>query len=96
MLATFDAQRICREGFQWLDKKASDRHRDGFLHLPEEDQLAVVRQMSDDAITPELSDPGHELFQLLKGEIIRAFYTSPAGLAELDFKGNGYYNQSPG
>jgi hypothetical protein len=37
-----------------------------------------------------------EFFKLLKAEIIRGFYTSQAGLKEVDYKGNGFYAKSPG
>jgi hypothetical protein len=42
------------------------------------------------------AQPGKTLFKYLKAETIRGFYTSEAGLKELDYKGNYFYAESPG
>lgn len=90
-----DAQpdRTWREGVEWINQKATHRNANDFVSLPEPEQIAMLNSL-DERKTP--ADPGHELFRLLKSQVIRGFYTSQAGLKELDYKGNSFYAQSPG
>ena len=39
---------------------------------------------------------GDPFIEWLKGRVIEGFYTSQAGLKELDYKGNSFYSISPG
>jgi hypothetical protein len=56
-----------------------------FAGLDKQRQLELLSSMS--------SDP---FFALIKAETIRGYYTSRDGLAELDYKGNSFYTESPG
>lgn len=87
---------ICREGLAWIDKTARDKHGNEFLALPDNLQLAILDAVSDTRPDLKTQNSGTRFFAHLKGETIRGFYTSQAGLKELDFKGNAFYARSPG
>jgi hypothetical protein len=56
-----------------------------FGSLEKQPQLDLLSSMS-----------GGRFFAFLKAEAIRGYYTSREGLAELDYKGNSFYKESPG
>lgn len=85
-------ERICREGLQWLSQAASAHNANGYLALPEQAQIAILNDMNEQTE----QNAGSRLFSFLKAEVARAYYTSRAGLKELNFKGNAYYARSPG
>lgn len=95
-LETFDAQKVYREGLTWLQDESRLRHKAEFLELGESDQLELLAEISDGRSNKEAQTPGTRFFELMKAEIVRGFYTSRAGLKELDFKGNVFYARSPG
>lgn len=95
-LETENPEKICREGFEWLAATVSSRDPDHFLSLGEEDQVAILTSISDDRPDKHSENSGTRWFAFLKREVIRGFYTSQAGLRELDFKGNAFYARSPG
>jgi Gluconate 2-dehydrogenase subunit 3 len=96
-LETFDAQKIYREGLTWLRDESRSRHKAEFLDIREKDQLEILAAISDERSNKkDVQTPGTRLFELLKSEIIRGFYTSQAGLKELNFKGNVFYARPPG
>ncbi len=94
-LETFEPERTCREGFAWLDEEARRRFSKAFGELDAEQQLEVVKAVADDA-AGRTASAGTRFFDFLKSETIRCYYTSKQGLHELDYKGNGFYAQSPG
>jgi hypothetical protein len=67
-----------------------------FLSLEAARQLAILSSLSDEHRNPQSQNVGTKLFDYLKSEVINGFYTSKAGLKELDFKGNAFYARSPG
>lgn len=95
-LEIFDAQKLCREGLTWLEDESRSRHDRNFLDIGEENQLQILSLISDERIDKKVETPGTRFFKLVKSEVIRGFYTSEAGLKELDFKGNAFYARSPG
>lgn len=95
-LETADPANICREGLVWISDAAKDQHSKDFLALDTEQQVAMLDTISDARPDKQLQNPGTRLFDFLKAEIIRGFYTSRTGLKELDFKGNAFYARSPG
>lgn len=82
-----DPQQICRDGLRWIGEQSRTRYQGEFLALSFQWQIELLS-------ASERGAP--EFFQLLKNEIIRGFYTSQAGLKEIDYKGNGFYAKSPG
>ncbi|HVX66867.1 MAG TPA: gluconate 2-dehydrogenase subunit 3 family protein [Bryobacteraceae bacterium] len=57
----------------------------GFNGLDRPRQLELLSSLAEDPF-----------FALIKAETIRGYYTSREGLAELDYKGNSFYAESPG
>jgi hypothetical protein len=82
---------ICREGLTWLAKNAG-----AFLALTHEKQISLLASVSDTRPNTAEENAGTHFFSFLKTESIHGYYTSQAGLKELDFKGNGFYAKSPG
>jgi len=95
-IETSDPEKICREGLTWIASAAQSRQAQDFLSLSTEQQIAILDSISDGRADKENENPGTRFFAFLKGEVIRSFYTSRAGLKELDFKGNAFYARSPG
>lgn len=87
-LEEFDAQKVTREGLEWLAAG-------NFAVLPEPEQLRILKSISDDRPNSE-KNAGTEFFTYLKGRVIQGFYTSRAGLDELGYRGNGFYASPPG
>jgi gluconate 2-dehydrogenase subunit 3-like protein len=95
-LETFEPERVCREGLAWLGEESQRRFAKSFLDAGPAAQLELIQAISD--ARPDLTTvhAGTRLFDFLKAESIRGFYTSRAGLKELDYKGNAFYSKSPG
>ena len=90
-LETSDPQAIARAGLAALQERAQKLGRP-FFQLPASQQADLVRDMSQQ---PE-ETPLRRFCDLLRREAIHGYYTSQAGLKELDYKGNAYYTQCPG
>lgn len=84
-----EMQQQWREAMQWL-------HTHQFQSLSPEQQLSLVRQMSEgERDRSELND-GLKAYRLIKDMTIHAFYTSRAGLVDtLEYKGNAYLVEFP-
>jgi len=80
----------------WVADAANAQYSKTFRDLETEQQLALLRTVSDERADKQAQNPGTRLFDFLKSETIKGFYTSSTGLKELDFKGNAFYAQSPG
>jgi Gluconate 2-dehydrogenase subunit 3 len=94
--ARTNSARVCRDGLEWISRTAQTRHSTGFLSLGEDQQIAILKSISDGPPDKQNENAGTRFFTLLKAEIINGFYTSRIGLQELDFKGNAFYASSPG
>jgi hypothetical protein len=55
-----------------------------------------VKLISDDRPEKGTGNEGTRFFTLIKAEVIRGYYTSKAGLEELNFRGNAFYPVPPG
>ncbi len=93
---TADPANTCREGLTWIIGTAQAEHSKEFLALEAEPQVAMLDAVSDERADKQLQNAGTRFFDFLKAETIKGFYTSRAGLKELDFKGNAFYARSPG
>ena len=91
-LETVDSQAVVRTGLKLLDQQARERFGDDFLGLAATAQTDFVREISR---TPPASPLGR-CYLFLRREAIRGYYTSQAGLRELDYKGNAMYGVCPG
>jgi hypothetical protein len=95
-LETFEPERLCHEGLAWLDEESHRRSAKRFLDATPAGQVQIVHAINDARPEKSATHAGTRLFDFLKAESIRGFYTSPAGLKELDYKGNAYYGEPPG
>ena len=95
-LETADPARISREGLAWLGDESGRRHGKPYLELSDNQQLEMLREISDERPDRAAETAGTRFFKLMKQEIIRGFYTSRLGLREIDYKGNAFYGESPG
>ena len=95
-LETWNPADICHEGLAWLADAAQKQHSSGFVSLQAEQQTALLETISDQRQDKQNQNAGTRFFDFLKAEVVRGFYTSRAGLKELDFKGNAFYARSPG
>jgi hypothetical protein len=95
-LETFEPERVCREGFRWLGEEAQRRFAKSFLDAGPASQLELVLAISDSRPDKSVIHAGTFLFDFLKAESIRGFYTSRLGLKELNYQGNAFYGSSPG
>jgi hypothetical protein len=86
-LAAEDLAKTCHQGLAWMSEQSAN-----FASLRPGEQTALVMAMSE----TKVDTPSGRFFTLLKTETIKGFYTSRAGLKELDFKGNAFYARSPG
>jgi len=94
-LETFAPEEICRDGLAWLNQASRERSGKGFLEAEGTVQLELIRSVSDAQPDRSSHHPGVQLFDFLKPEAIRGFYTSRAGLEELGYT-PPFYGSSPG
>jgi hypothetical protein len=76
-------------GLAWLDREMKRRHAAPFADAKPEDQSAMLDLIAyhrNDS--PELG-PGIRFFEWARKITADAFYTSPEGVKDLGFKGNG-------
>jgi Gluconate 2-dehydrogenase subunit 3 len=91
-----DPQKVYREGLAWIAEETKRRHQRGFIEFAEEQQIAILDLISDERAGKGAENDGTRFFRQLKDDIISGFYTSRAGLKELDDKANRFYAESPG
>jgi hypothetical protein len=95
-LETFEPERVCHEGLAWLGEESNQRFAKSFLAADSVGQVELVRSISDVRADKSAIHAGTRLFDFLKAESIRGFYTSRVGLKEIDYKGNAFYGEAPG
>jgi len=95
-LETFEPERICKEGFAWLAQESERHYEKDFMSIEPSAQVELVRLVSDVREDRSAINPGTRLYDFLKAECTRGFYTSRAGLKELRYTGNSFYGQPPG
>ena len=95
-LEAFEPERVCKEGFSWLAQESQRHYAKDFLAAEPAAQIELVRSVSDVREDRSTVNPGTRLYDFLKEECIRGFYTSRIGLKELSYSGNSFYGQAPG
>jgi len=90
-LETADPQTQVRSGLSALQKLSMEQFGHRFLALDESEQIKLITMIS--SAKPE--SPLRKLFELVRTEAVRGYYTSAEGLKELDYKGNWYYAVCP-
>lgn len=91
-LETADHPATARDGLAALKKISVEKNVGKFSECSPAEQAELLNSAARAA--PDA--PFRKFFELLRGEAIRGYYTSAAGLKELDYKGNAYYPQCPG
>jgi len=91
-LETADPQSVARAGLAALRDLSLQAHGQEFLRLTPLQQIDLLT--SAGAAQP--GNPLRKFFEIARAQAIRGYYTSAAGLQELDYKGNAYYGDSPG
>jgi hypothetical protein len=91
-LETVDLQEIVRSGLKALQNDSVERYGRKFLLLDEKQQRDLISTIT-------IASPNSSLQKFLdvvRTEAVRGYYTTAAGLKELDYKGNWYYGSCPG
>ena len=91
-LETADPQNSVRTGLHALQQLSVEQYAKPFLALDESQQANLVGAIS----TAGPESPLHKFYEITRTEAARGYYTSAAGLKELDYKGNWYYLACPG
>jgi Gluconate 2-dehydrogenase subunit 3 len=91
-LETADPQAVARAGLAALRELSVQKHGREFLQLDGAQQVELL--LSAGAAEP--GNPLRKFHEIARAEAIRGYYTTAAGLDELDYKGNAYYSESPG
>jgi hypothetical protein len=91
-LETADPQSVARSGLAALHELSLQAHGREFLDLTAHQQVDLLTS----AATIQPATALRKFVEVARTEAIRGYYTSAAGLEELDYKGNAYYTNSPG
>ena len=91
-LETADPQAVARAGLAALHALSLQAHGQEFLQLTPLQQIDLLTS----AGTAQPGNPLRKFFEIARAQAIRGYFTSAAGLQELDYKGNAYYGDSPG
>jgi hypothetical protein len=84
-----------RNGLQWLDATARRDYGESFAGLAAAQQIEVLKRIASRAAGAAGDQQGHAFFRLLRRYTVMGYYTSRAGLAELDYPGLRFYTESP-
>jgi len=96
-LETSDPQKVWKDGLAWLQEESGRLASGGFLNLSESQQSNLLRRLDMSATgPPQTAAAGPQFYLLLKRQVIEGYYTSQAGLKELDYQGNAFHGESPG
>lgn len=91
-LETFDLQEVVRSGLKALQNHTVEQNGREFLLWEEEQQRDLISTIS--IATPY--NPLRKFLDVIRTEAVRGYYTTAAGLKELDYQGNWYYGSCPG
>ncbi len=84
-----DLAAIFNGGFGWLDDYMQKKYTTDFLTAKPTDQTALLDTLAYKAnYTPE-TQGGLQFFTWLRNMVVDAYYTSPAGVKDIGFMGNG-------
>ena len=91
-LETTDWQAIVRTGLKDLETRSREQFGQEFLGLAEAAHTDFVRGISG----MPADSPLGRCYLFVRREAVRGYFTSQAGLKELDYKGNAFYGACPG
>jgi gluconate 2-dehydrogenase gamma chain len=84
-----------RDGLAWLDRTAKVRHGSAFVSLRPEQQTEILKSVAYAANTAPQDVQGRTFFLLARRYTVMGYYTSRAGMQELDYPGLKLYSASP-
>jgi gluconate 2-dehydrogenase gamma chain len=82
-----------RDGLKWLDTAANQRHSANFAKLSLDQQNQILSSIAQRNATA--NQEGQAFFLLIRQYTVMGYYTSRAGLRELDYPGLRFYTESP-
>jgi gluconate 2-dehydrogenase gamma chain len=83
------------KGFAWLAETMKARGAADFISATPEQQTALLDQIAYRRnASPDLT-PGIEFFTLVRRMTVDAFYTSPIGIKDIDYRGNSPMGSYP-
>ncbi len=84
-----------RTGLAWLNAFATEKFQADFASLPAAQQEALLRKLAHRDQQSPAESPGQEFVALMRKYTVYGYYTSRAGLEELDYPGLKLYSASP-
>ena len=91
-LETIEHPTVARKGIAALESACAQKYSKKFSAIEINEQTELLHSIS----TLGANNPLHKFFETVRNEAIRGYYTSAAGLRELDYKGNAYNPECPG
>jgi hypothetical protein len=87
--ASQELREIYTGGLAWLDNAMRRHHSTDFVSAPAEQQTALLDRIAyRKNASPELN-PGIAFFAWVRNMTVDAYYTTPIGVKEIGFMGNG-------
>jgi gluconate 2-dehydrogenase subunit 3-like protein len=91
-METADPAAVARQGLVALHQLCEEKYHADFALLTPTQQEEVMRGINAIPSNSSLK----KFYELVRNQAIRGYFTSAAGLKELDYKGNAYYPYCPG
>jgi gluconate 2-dehydrogenase gamma chain len=87
---SWEMRAIYTGGLAWIDRESEDRHGASFVNAKPEQQTALldlIAYKKNIEKDPQIA-PGVRFFAWMRRMVADAFWTSPIGVKDLDFRGN--------
>lgn len=84
-----------RDGLKWLDATAQRSYGASFTAGTPAQQIELLKKVAYGQGAGPGDGEGQRFFRLIRRYTVMGYYTSRAGLAELDFPGLKFYTESP-
>jgi gluconate 2-dehydrogenase gamma chain len=88
-------QQPMRNGLKWLDATARKNYGADFAGLSTAQQTGILKSIAYRNDGGPADRDGQTFFRLIRRYTVMGYYTSRAGLSELDYPGLQFYTQSP-
>jgi gluconate 2-dehydrogenase gamma chain len=90
-----EIQQPMRNGLKWLDATATQGYGAAFRNLSSQQQTEILKKVADRNRVAPGDRERQTFFRLIRRYTVMGYYTSRAGLAELDYPGLRFYTESP-
>lgn len=88
-------QNAFRSGLQWLDTRSKNSYEETFTALSLDRQTEMLKALAYRAHFRPDDAEGQKFFRLVRRYTVMGYYTTRAGLEELNYPGLKLYSQSP-